>query len=555
METAGPSRDFPAQDRPEAAAAAAASAAVSGPPGPPGSSAPLEGGLTGHWMTRRYVLALSIIALLASSAFLAFSQLLAQHEDLLAIVNISGRQRMLSQRTALYVELLATRVCHTGDPSCRQHLAEATAQLEENFERLSQQGSPAGFSRQAAARIHELYFDPEIGLQPLMRRYLAALHTILQTPAIELTPSTPEVELVVRTAPNALLPLLDEIVTAYQEGGEEVFALLQRFETAVLLLTLGTILLEALLVFRPMVRQVMHQFRQNASLLAALSRARETLEQQVSSRTAELAQAKAEAEAANLAKSRFLAAASHDLRQPLEVMRMLTAVLERRNAGDEKTQAILVDLKAAQGSMQRLLQTILDISKLEAGFVTPRPAVFSVAALLGRLERAFRPLTAEKGLELRHVSSSVFICSDYDLLERIISNFLSNAVRYTGTGRILLGCRRRGDGAGLSIEIHDTGPGIEAGDLKRIFQEFEQVEMPGRDRGEGLGLGLAIVERLSRLLDHPVTVRSTPGRGSVFAVTVPRAVPVDLPRADPASLQTDAEPPTPPGSGSPPPAP
>lgn len=251
-----------------------------------------------------------------------------------------------------------------------------------------------------------------------------------------------------------------------------------------------------------------------------------------------LQRAKEEAEEANAAKSRFLAAASHDLRQPLQGLSLLVEVLDQET-DDRERQTIIVALRRAVGSMGGMLNALLDISQLDAGAVRPEIQDFPLGPFLAEVARHAVPRTQAKGLELRVVASSATIRSDRMLLGRIVENLLSNAIRYTGQGKILLGCRRRG--GQIRIEVWDSGVGIGEEHLRRIFEEYYQLANPARDRSKGLGLGLAIVDRLVRVLNHKIDVKSTPGRGSVFAVEVPRGMavrPADA-RANGASQASD----------------
>ena len=231
-----------------------------------------------------------------------------------------------------------------------------------------------------------------------------------------------------------------------------------------------------------------------------------------------LREAHAEAERANRAKSRFLAAASHDLRQPLQAAHLFAAAL-RIGLQERGDLELLGSIEDALRSANELLDALLDVSRLDAGVLAPQFREFAVVDLLDQIETEFSEAAREKRLTLRVVPSSATIRTDPLLLGRILRNLVSNAVRYTDRGRILVGCRRAG--ARLAIEVLDTGIGIAADKLGRIFEEFYQVGNPERDRTRGLGLGLAIVAGLGKLLDHPIEVRSKPGRGSVFRVMVP----------------------------------
>jgi two-component system, chemotaxis family, CheB/CheR fusion protein len=223
-------------------------------------------------------------------------------------------------------------------------------------------------------------------------------------------------------------------------------------------------------------------------------------------------------EQANLGKSRFLAAASHDLRQPLQTISLLHEILAKQ-VKDETTLRLVGRLDETVSTMSSMLDTLLDINQLEAGIVRREMVDFPINAVLETLRIQFTFHATAHRLGWRVVPSRLSVRSDPRLLEQIVRNLLSNAVKYTNKGKILLGCRRRGDK--LRIEVWDTGIGIPEEELKAIFGEFHQLENLVHERNKGLGLGLAIVERLADLLGHAVDVRSRPGKGSVFAVEVP----------------------------------
>lgn len=247
-----------------------------------------------------------------------------------------------------------------------------------------------------------------------------------------------------------------------------------------------------------------------------LTRANETLEQRVADRTRELDTARRAAESANAAKSRFLAAISHDLLQPLHAAKLFAHALDERIT-QETYRPLVGSLRGALGSTESLLGGILDISRLDAGRQPIDLRDFPLAELLDPMADEFRVMAAERGIELELASSDAWTRSDPQLLRRILMNFLANAVRYTERGRVLIGVRRAG--GDLRIEVWDTGPGIDERDQRAIFDEFRRGEGA---RGQGLGLGLAIAERTARLLGHALRLRSWPGKGSMFSVTVPQ---------------------------------
>ena len=242
--------------------------------------------------------------------------------------------------------------------------------------------------------------------------------------------------------------------------------------------------------------------------------------------------ARAEAERANVGKSRFLAAASHDLRQPLQTISLLQGMLEKR-VHDAATLTLVHRLDETVSTMSSMLDKLLDINQLEAGIVRPAIVDFPIVRLLEEMRTEFAFHTATNGLDWRVVPSKLTVRSDPRLLEQIVRNLLSNAVKYTTRGKLLLGCRRCGDK--LRIEVWDTGPGIPEVELQAIFEEFHQLDNPARERSKGLGLGLAIVQRLTDLLGHKVNVRSRLGAGSVFTIEVPLGRPeaADLPALEP----------------------
>lgn len=233
---------------------------------------------------------------------------------------------------------------------------------------------------------------------------------------------------------------------------------------------------------------------------------------------ARLREAKKDAEQANLSKTKFLAAVSHDLLQPLNAARLFTGALFDKPLPDE-TEPLVSAVSNALSDVESLLGTLVDISKLDAGVVKSDPTTFRISDLIENIANEYQQFAQKEGLRLSYVSSSAVVRTDSQLLARILRNFLSNAIRYTETGRIILGCRRRA--SSIVIEVWDTGLGIPEEKLQEIFQEFRRLRPQDPSRDKGLGLGLAIVDKISRVLEHPIRVRSTEDKGSVFSVEVP----------------------------------
>ena len=277
----------------------------------------------------------------------------------------------------------------------------------------------------------------------------------------------------------------------------------------------------------------------------ALERSNETLERRVRERTEELERlnqalekAKGEAEEANLSKTRFLAAASHDILQPLNAARLyVTAMVERARGQEDERLAGNVD--ASLESVEEILAALLDISRLDSGVMRPEIAPFRIADILKPLEMEFAPLAREKNLRLTFVPCSLAVRSDRRLLRRLLQNLISNAVKYTPRGRVLVGCRRH---AGrLRVEVHDTGVGIPRSKYKVVFQEFQRLDQ-GAKVARGLGLGLSIVERIARVLEHKVDVTSQPAKGSTFSIDLPVAVSMpEEPQATPAPARRGSQ--------------
>ncbi len=239
---------------------------------------------------------------------------------------------------------------------------------------------------------------------------------------------------------------------------------------------------------------------------------------QVASELAE--QARIKAEQANLAKSKFLAAASHDLRQPIHAQALFLEVLERSELS-ERQHNVLDSARAAAGASAQMLDTLLDFSRIEAGVIEPQFCAFKLQPLLNKLANELGSLADSKGIVYRSRDTSLATYSDPSLLELILRNLISNAIRYTEQGGVLVACRKRGND--VIVEVIDTGIGIALEQQAEIFREFHQLGNPERDRQKGLGLGLAIADGLTRSLEHRLTLVSQPGRGSIFRLHAPLA--------------------------------
>lgn len=273
----------------------------------------------------------------------------------------------------------------------------------------------------------------------------------------------------------------------------------------------------------------------------ALAHANERLEQRVRDRTLELEDALAKAERANASKSRFVAAASHDLRQPLSAARLYLASIHEELVNEDH-HALMDKAQRALTSVEDIIDALLDISRLESGHVEVDVTHVPLRRILDQLFDEFAPIAALKELDLRYVPCAAMVESDASYLRRILQNLIANAIRYTPSGKVLIGARRQG--RNLRLEVRDTGPGIAPGDQDRIFQEFHRLDAHV-SASEGMGLGLAIVDRACALLGHPLELRSDLGCGACFSVTVPLVYTVrtgqELRGGQPSGMRTSLE--------------
>lgn len=284
-----------------------------------------------------------------------------------------------------------------------------------------------------------------------------------------------------------------------------------RWEFLFSCLSSGLILLVSTMIIATIFRQYRNSHRRTAQEM-------DLLEQKVAERTVELQKAKQAAERANAAKSAFLAAASHDLRQPFQAMLLLKEALDVQLVRPEDRK-ILAVLSTAMDAGQELLNALLHISTLEAGVVKPQMERVNLGEIFASLAQEFGQQAERNHIELRSVTSIATVSTDPVLFRRMLANLVGNALKYSTRGKVLLGVRHRANGI-LRVEVWDTGPGVPEDRQSEIWEAFVQLHNPERDRTKGLGLGLAIVAKTADLLDHPVSMRSWPGRGSVFRVDV-----------------------------------
>ncbi len=288
----------------------------------------------------------------------------------------------------------------------------------------------------------------------------------------------------------------------------------------------GLALQIALVMFIAMAMTIVlgRNYREAFATLSRLQRKNQALVGELRAETAVAEAARGQAEVANRAKTQFFAAASHDLRQPLHAMGLFAEALRRRVSEPEVAQLVL-SINESVDALEGLFSELLDITRIDSGGVEVKRQPFRMEPMLRRIQLHFEPAAFEKGLALRMRGAAHTVLADPLLVERILRNLVSNAIRYTVDGTVLVSCRRRGETA--LLQVWDTGPGIPAAEQQRIFDEFYQLPAPRAtpEERKGLGLGLAIVKRLADLLDAPLGLRSTHGRGSVFTLVLPLGTP------------------------------
>jgi signal transduction histidine kinase len=572
-------------------------------------------------MTMAYVIALLFIAVLAVGSHVILNQTIEQQRDAATVINIAGRQRMLSQQIALLAEDLVLR-----GGNAQGDFTKALDFMERSHRALIN-GNDLGVLHTPSGSIRALYYDGQNALDHLVTNYIGSGRSMLLAKTLdERLAAAKQIRVQAR---GVLLPTLDNVVSQYEQEANERSGSLRTVQNSVLAILILTLICEALFIFRPLVNRVkaytvrLRETERHYQALAEASseiayrmsadwstmqpldgrelvassdrpqtdwawldknipceehpRVRKAISDAIVGKTLFelehrvlrpdgsngwtlsravpilndnqdlvawfgaagditerkrgmelLQQARSEADRANAAKSRFLAAASHDLRQPLSSLSLYASLLSISNPPTARTVA---NIRECIGSLSALLTDLLDISKLEARVVTPNIRSFPIAAMLTSLDSILSPKAKAKSLELRYRPSNWMAHSDPVLFQRILGNLIENAIQYTEHGGVLVACRHR-QGKNW-VEVWDTGIGIEADQSTEIFEEFKQLGDQARNKGSGLGL--AIVAKTTDLLGLEVQVRSRPGRGSVFAVELPLGLEAQVEQAPAAS--------------------
>lgn len=423
-------------------------------------------------------------------------QVLAQHDPLGSPALAQLLRQVVAEEGVLYARVWSAQGQLLGEVSAPDGLAREIRPLWSTGKKRAVFVSPVPESRLRMAGSPEI---SRVELALSYAEYWQAVWAMFSVAALILALGGLLAGLLAhRLAMVGLKPLMEVIATVRRIAGGDLQARLVLSETN----EIGEL------------QQGINQMGESLESL------RDNMRQRVTEATAELARQKEAAELANRAKSKFLAAASHDLRQPMHAIGLFAAALQPHVTTNEG-KAILGKIQASLAATESLFSTVLDVSKLDAGIITPQVGRVSVAHLLDRLRDDFQYEAASKGLRLRLHSLPAQVTTDPVLFDRILRNLVTNALRYTDRGGILIAARRRG--GMIRFQVWDSGIGIAPEHFSDIFAEFYQVQTLKRDRAKGLGLGLAIVDRLVRLLGHELEVRSTPGKGTVFSVDVPLA--------------------------------